>query len=84
MWNALHNVANLFIKESSLFLLFATLRFPKQSPPPHALGMIKKLSMSRGAPRCFGKVHFYGARVLNNFVKENSTKSKQIFLEKFR
>jgi hypothetical protein len=45
--------------------------------------MIGKLSMSRrGAPRCFGKVHSYGARALNNFVKENSTKSKQMFLEK--
>jgi hypothetical protein len=46
--------------------------------------MIEKLSMSRDAPRCFGKVHSYGARVLNNFVKENSTKSQQMFLEKFR
>jgi hypothetical protein len=45
--------------------------------------MIEKLSMSRGAPRCFG-IHSYGARVLNNFVKENSTKSQQMFLEKFR
>jgi hypothetical protein len=40
--------------------------------------------MSRGAPRPFCKVDSYGARVLNNFVKENSTKSKQMFLEKFR
>jgi hypothetical protein len=38
--------------------------------------------MNRGA--CFCEVHSYGARVLNNFVKENSTKSKKMFLEKFR
>jgi hypothetical protein len=40
--------------------------------------------MRRGAPRCFCKVDSYGARVLNNFVKENSTKSKEMFSEKFR
>jgi hypothetical protein len=40
--------------------------------------------MSTGVQRCFCKVDCYGARVLNNFVKENSTKSKQMFLEKFR
>jgi hypothetical protein len=38
--------------------------------------------MSRGA--CFCKVHSYGGRVLNNFVKENLTKSKKKILEKFR
>jgi hypothetical protein len=46
--------------------------------------MIEKLSISRGEPRCFGKVHSYGARVLNNFVNESLMKSKQMFLEKFR
>jgi hypothetical protein len=34
MWNVLHKVENLFIKEGSLFLLFATLRFPKPKSPP--------------------------------------------------
>jgi hypothetical protein len=38
MWNVLHKVENLFIKEGSLFLLFATLRFPKpKSTPPTPL-----------------------------------------------
>jgi len=41
MWNVLHKVENLFIKEGSLFLLFATLRFPKlKSPPPHSMLLI--------------------------------------------
>ncbi len=83
MWNVLHKVANLFIKEGSLFLLFATLRFPKpKSSPPtplHALGMIEKLSMSRGAPRCFGKVHLYGMvqeywTILSKKIQPNQNK----------
>jgi hypothetical protein len=38
--------------------------------------------MSRGA--CFCKVHSYGGRVLNNFVKKNSTKSKEKIFKKIQ
>jgi hypothetical protein len=41
MWNVLHKLENFFIKEGSLFLLFATLRFPKpKSPPTHSMLLV--------------------------------------------
>ncbi len=49
MWNVLHKVENLFIKEGSLFLLFATLRFPKpKSPPPHSMLLVQLESYELG------------------------------------
>jgi hypothetical protein len=49
MWNVLHKVENLFIKEGSLFVLFATFRFPKpKAPPPHSMLLVRSESYESG------------------------------------
>jgi hypothetical protein len=66
------------MKEGCLFVLFVTLTSLKPWRPYHALDIVEKPLMNKGAMSWFHNVYTYDASesswILNNFVKENSTK----------
>ncbi len=87
IWPHTQTLLALLVYVIRKIICFPCWNFPNHGTPCHALGTIRKLSMSRGAPKWFGSVRRCMVHnsywILNNFVKENSTKSKPNILGKF-